>query len=204
MNDPYAVLGLSSNATDEQVRNAYRQLAGQYRQQIESGTDASAQQKMQMLDEAYDAIILSRSDSGSGGYYAGGAQSSFSDFSDVRMKIRDGRLDDAATILDGVPASQRNAEWHFLKGCVQQRKGWLEEASGNFAAATRMDPDNAEYRAAFNDVNNARSGGYRTVRQPSGRRGVSGCDVCSGLLCADCCCECMGGDLIRCCGGLPL
>ena len=199
MNDPYAVLGLAQNATDEQIRQAYRALAGECRQQIESGTDvAAAQQRMQMLDEAYDAIILARSGGASGDYYQYTGQSA-SDYSDVRMKVRDGRLDDAETILDGVPASQRNAEWHFLKGCVQQRKGWLEEATGNFSAACRMDPNNAEYRAAYADMQSARSGGYRTTRQPSGRRGLTGCDVCSGLLCADCCCECMGGDLIRCC-----
>ena len=199
MNDPYAVLGLAQNATDEQIRQAYRTLAGECRRQIESGTDvAAAQQRMHTLDEAYDAIILSRSGGASGDYYQYTGQSS-SDYSDVRMKVRDGRLDDAETILDGVPASQRNAEWHFLKGCVQQRKGWLEEATGNFAAATRMDTNNAEYRAAYADMQSARSGGYRTTRQPSGRRGLTGCDVCSGLLCADCCCECMGGDLIRCC-----
>ena len=198
MNDPFSVLGLSSAATDEQVRSAYRQLAGQCRQQIESGVNvAAAQQRMRMLDEAYDAIILSRNTAGA--YSAESSQSFFSDYSDVRMKIRNGRLDDAATILDGVPASQRNAEWHFLKGCVQQRKGWLEEAGDHFSTAVHMEPGNAEYRAAYDDMQNARAGGYRTTRQPSGRRGLTGCDVCSGLLCADCCCECMGGDLIRCC-----
>ncbi len=30
-------------------------------------------------------------------------------------------------------------------------------------------------------------------------RGCSACDVCYGLMCADCCCECLGGDLISCC-----
>ena len=200
MNDPYAVLGLSPNATDEQIRNAYRQLSGQCRQQIDSGVNAdAAQQRMRMLDEAYDAIILSRSDGNGGAYYAGGSQAFFSDYSDVRMKIRNGRLDDASTILDGVPAAQRNAEWHFLKGCVQQRKGWLEEASDHFATAAHMEPGNAEYRAAYDDIQNARSGGYRTTRRASGKRGISGCDLCAGLLCADCCCEQMGGDLICCC-----
>ena len=41
---------------------------------------------------------------------------------------------------------------------------------------------------------NGYGGGYHT----SGG-GCSTCDICSGLMCADCCCECMGGDLIRCC-----
>ena len=29
--------------------------------------------------------------------------------------------------------------------------------------------------------------------------GCNACDMCSSLICADCCCECMGGDLISCC-----
>ena len=195
MNDPFAVLGLSQNATDEQIRQAYRLKARQLQQMIDAGDNASfAQQKMQELDAAYDAVILSRS-GGSGTHY--NAQSAYtvkSDYSDIRRTIRAGRLDDAQTILDGIPESSRDAEWYFLKGSVQQRKGWLEEASGNFAAACRL--DNAEYRAAYDDMQNSRSGGYRTQR--SGGR-VSPCDVCTGLMCADCCCECMGGDLISCC-----
>ncbi len=195
MNDPFAVLGVSQNATDEQIREAYRLLARRYQEQIDAGGDTSfARGKMQELDAAYDAVILSRS----GGSYASAQSysSAQSDYSDIRRTIRAGRLDDAQTILDGIPEGRRSAEWYYLKGSVQQRKGWLEEASGNFAAACRLDPSNAEYRAAYEDMQNSRSGGYRTQR--SGGR-VSPCDVCTGLMCADCCCECMGGDLIRCC-----
>lgn len=197
MNDPFAVLGVSQNATDEQIREAYRLQARRLQQQIDSGDNAGfAAQQMQALDAAYDAIILSRS-SGSGGYSAAWSSAAQSDYSDIRRTIRAGRLDDAQTILDGIPEGRRNAEWYFLKGSVQQRKGWLEEASGNFAAACRLDPSNAEYRAAYDDMQNSRTGGYRTRRSDSDR--VSPCDVCTGLLCADCCCECMGGDLINCC-----
>ncbi|MBQ7542831.1 MAG: J domain-containing protein [Clostridia bacterium] len=199
MNDPFSILGVSQNATDEQIREAYRLQARRIQQQIDSGVNVpQAQQSMQELDAAYDAVILSRSGGASGAYYnASGAYSApSSDYSDIRRTIRSGRLDDAQTILDGIPEAQRNAEWYFLKGCVQQRKGWLEEAAGNFSAACRLDPNNAEYKAAYEDMQNSRSGGYRTQRSGGG---LSACDVCSGLLCADCCCECMGGDLIRCC-----
>ena len=197
MNDPFAVLGVSVNATDEQIREAYRLQARRLQEKIDSGIDvADSLEKMQQLDEAYDAVIMSRSAGGSGAYKANQSYVPPSDFSDIRRTIREGRLDDAQTILDGTPQAQRSAEWYFLKGCVQQRKGWLEEAAGNFSAACRMDPNNAEYRAAYDDIQNSRSGGYRTTGRG---RGLSACDVCSGLLCADCCCECMGGDLIRCC-----
>ena len=201
MNNPFEILGVSQNATDAQIREAYRVQARRLQQQIESGVNAAyAQEQMRVLDAAYDEIILSRSGGTSGSSYStAGSYTVSSDFADIREKVRAGRLDDAQTLLDGTPTAQRSAEWYFLKGCVQQRKGWLEEATGNFAAACRLDPQNGEYKAAYEDIQNSRSGGYRTTRNNENKGGLSGCDVCTGLMCADCCCECMGGDLIRCC-----
>ena len=81
--------------------------------------------------------------------------------------------------------------------------GWIEEAMKHFQTANRMDPNNMEYTAALNQMmwqrQNARpAGGYRTYTY-GGNPGCSSCDLCTSLICADCCCECMGGDLIRCC-----
>ncbi len=212
MRNPYEVLGLPENATDEQIREAYRALARRYQQEMaEGGTRYNPADKMDELDKAYDSIIMSRSSGFGGGQQSGGSSSSSytpprqggysvnTDFSDIRSKIQNGRLDDAETLLDGVPEQSRTAEWFFLKGNVQYRKGWLEEASGNYAAACRMDPNNREYRAAYDSMSNSSSGEYRTNNGKKGDTGCSACDMCSGLICADCCCECMGGDLIRCC-----
>ena len=112
--------------------------------------------------------------------------------------IMSGRIADAEQILNGVPSEGRNAEWYFLKGTVLYRRGWLEEAFNHFSRAVQMDPSNQEYQAAMNQINAQRRGaygGYNPNMQRAG--GCSGCDVCSGLLCADCCCECMGGDCIQ-------
>ena len=56
-----------------------------------------------------------------------------------------------------------------------------------------------EYRSAMNQVMNQRSGGYGGYNPGGQVGGCSTCDICNGLICADCCCECMGGDLISCC-----
>ena len=85
----------------------------------------------------------------------------------------------------------------FLKGQVQQRRGWFDEAYKNYSTACSMEPQNREYTDAFNNLNNNASGGYRTSHEKG--TGCSACDICSGLMCADCCCECMGGDLIPWC-----
>ena len=204
MSDPYEVLGIQPSATDEEVKTAYREMARKYHPDNYSNNPLSdlAQEKMQEINEAYDTIIRQRRQNGgaAGPQSAPGAGrgASSSRFSDIRNMISSNRVMDAETLLDGVPVQTRDAEWYFLKGTVLYKKGWLEDAFNNVSTACRMDPSNQEYRVALNQMNMQRqSGGYRTSGQQT--RGCTGCDVCQGLICADCCCECMGGDLIRCC-----
>ena len=73
----------------------------------------------------------------------------------------------------------------------------------HFQAANRMDPNNMEYIAALNQMmwqrqNAQPTGGYRTYSYSGGNSGCCSCDLCTSLICADCCCECMGGDFISC------
>lgn len=187
MRNPYDVLGIPRGSSNEQVNAAYRELMRKYR-------DSDNTKKIDELNEAYDAIVM-----GTGS--TGNSYRSSPDYSDIRAKINSGRLDDAQILLDGMPENTRDAQWYYLKGTVQQKRGWLEEAAKNFATASNLDPSNNTYKMAYNKVTNARTGGYRTERRSSdsGRSGCSGCDMCTGLLCADCCCECFGGDLIPCC-----
>lgn len=208
--NPYKVLGVNEDATDDQIKDAYRTLARKYQSDNYSSSPLSdiAKNKMDELDKAYDDIMARRgqgagssshasaNNSNYGGYNTAYNNYSQSQYPDIRANINSGRIDDAETVLDGIPKDSRNAEWYFLKGQIQQRRGWFDESYKNYSTACRMDPQNREYSAAFNSLNNNSSGGYRTTHH-SGNGGV--CDVCSGLLCADCCCECMGGDLIPCC-----
>lgn len=197
MRDPFEVLGIPQSADDSTVKNAYRALARQYSVNGETPDGA----KMREIDEAYDAIILSRTGNG------GSQQSSYNtyqrytpnDLGDIRAKINAGKVDEADILLDGIPIGQRTAEWYYLKGSIQHRKGWLEDAANNFSRAVQMEPNNNEYRRAYDNMNADRAGGYRTERRTEKSSSCSACDMCSGLLCADCCCECMGGDLIPCC-----
>ncbi len=194
MRNPYDVLGVPQGASVEQVKAAYKLLAQKY----QADGSAAAQRRMEEINQAYDSIIMnSGSEYNSSGYSQAG-----SDYSDIRAKISSGRLDDAQILLDGIPEYNRDAQWYYLKGTVLQKRGWLEEAASNFATASRMDPSNNTYKMAYNRVINARSGGYRTQRRSTRRRrddDCSACECCCDLLCADACCECMGGDLISCC-----
>lgn len=203
MGNPYEILGVAENASDSDIRDAYRRLARQYHPD-NCNTDFErqmAEKRMQEVNQAYDEIIQMRRDfRGGSSAYTHRRTNDPTGLSDVRAKINQGRLDDAQTLLDGIPPSNRSAEWHYLKGTIQHRRGWFNEAKVNFEDACRMDPGNREYREAYDNVRRAQSGGYRENRNVrSGQHGCSSCDICTGLLCADCCCECMGGDLIPCC-----
>ena len=211
MNDPYKVLGVSPNATDEEIKSAYRNLAKKYHPDnyADSPLSSLASEKMKEINEAYDEITKarrSRQKAGSqyGGSYAGTAAdystggSTATAYPDVRNMMQNGRFADAEQILNGVPTTSRDSEWYYLKGMVLYRRGWLDEAFNNLQIAVSREPHNIEYRMAMNRLQMQRGGtvgGYNMNRG----NGLSGCDICSGLLAADCCCECMGGDLIPCC-----
>ena len=197
MKNPYEVLGVTSSASMDEIKRAYRDKARRY---------SEDQAKMNELNDAYDFIINNLSgsrtdnsyaDTGFGANAAGGQTS---EFGDIRAKLNSGRIDDAETLLDGIPYQRRNAEWYYLKGTIQHRRGWLESALESFRKAREMEPGNSEYEAAFNQLERESKGNFRKNNQNDDNDGCcSPCNICSSLMCADCCCECMGGDLIRCC-----
>ena len=55
MSDPWQVLGVSQNATDEEVKAAYRKLAHKYHPDLNPGNEEAAR-KMQEINAAYDQI----------------------------------------------------------------------------------------------------------------------------------------------------
>lgn len=202
MTDPYKVLGVSPNATEEQIKSAYRELAKKYHPDNYANNPLSdlAGEKMQEINEAYDAILAQRKNAHTNtNSYGGAAYSGGSQFSDIRRMINAGRIAEAQELLDGVSAASRDAEWHFLKGSIYYSRGWLDDALQSFQKACAMNPQNAEYSAAYNQLlwqrqtGRPQGGASPYGSQNMGMGGCSCCDVCAAMYCANCCMDCCSG-----------
>ncbi len=55
MQDPYTVLGVSKDASEEEIKNAYRKLAKKYHPDLNPGDEVAAA-KMKEINSAYDQI----------------------------------------------------------------------------------------------------------------------------------------------------
>lgn len=202
MTDPYKILGITRDATDIEVKNAYRALARKYHPDNFSGNDAAAElatEKMKEINEAYEQITRerksgARSDSGSG-------TGKTATYGEIRSMINARRMREAEAALARIPIADRVADWHYLQSLVLMHRGFVNDAMRELEIACQMEPGNMEYQQA-KQMFNQTAAGYGRNYYGSGasyNQGCSSCDVCQGLICADCCCECMGGDLISCC-----
>lgn len=68
--DPYKVLGVGPNASDEEIKQAYRRLAKKYHPDLNPG-DQEAARKMQEVNAAYEQIKNPEKAANNGGYGSG-------------------------------------------------------------------------------------------------------------------------------------
>lgn len=191
MADPYQVLGVDKDASDEEIKRAYRRLAKEYHPDTHPD-DPEAARKMKEINDAYDQIKNPekyRTQSGGtqgynpygqsgygygpfGGYYQQQSQSSQED-SDPYLRsaynyILYRRYREAVTVLNQMDASARNARWYYLSALANQGLGNQVMALEHMRKAVSMEPDNQEY---LNALDRMEHGGDAYRRQAGNFRG---------------------------------
>ena len=207
IDDPYKVLGVSPDASDEEIKRAYRALAKKYHPDLNPG-DKEAARKMQEVNSAYEQIkdpekFRQQQSSGGygGGYYDpfagyrqqqsyGGPEQGDSYQQAAFRYIQFRRYREALNALSN--STERNARWYYLSALANDGLGNQVTALEHIRRAVSMEPDNQEYLRALSMMEN----GGAAYRQQAGnfREFTFGGDPCTNL----CLCYLFN---IFCCGG---
>ncbi|HBC98008.1 MAG TPA: molecular chaperone DnaJ [Clostridium sp.] len=189
MKNPYEVLEISENASKEEIKKAYRKLAKKYHpdQYDNNPLRDLAENKMREINEAYDYLMKGNPnqehyDTGENSY---SSENSSGMYQSVENDIYNGNFKNAESKLMNV--GTRDAEWNYLMGILNLRRGWYNDAYNNLSTACRLDPNNFKYQSAFNKL----SGINRSYRQPyygDQRKDPDICNICATLYCLDCFC----------------
>lgn len=203
MQEYYEILGVSENATDEEVAAAYRKLKDKYSRERfyegEAGNEAA--RNLTKVETAYAEIVADRK------LHNNSSDRSAEDFSDIEKAIKNGNLSDAQSKLDDI--TDRNAEWHYLQSVVFYKKNWINESKKQLEIAMNMDPHNEKYADSYTklkqkiDFNEkqfhsgnasfGQSGSHRTTERQMGASGINDCLsfcatwCCMDMLCSICC-----------------
>ena len=172
--DPYKVLGVSPDASDEEIKRAYRLLAKKYHPDLNPG-DPVAARKMQEVNEAYEQIKnpdpFRQPHSGEYHDPFGGAWRQYQQQThtgdqyqqSAYQYIRFGRYAEALNVLNS--STQRNARWYYLSALANDGLGNQVTALEHIRRAVSMEPDNAEYLQTLEMIQN---GGAAYRRQAQG------------------------------------
>ncbi|MCI8293949.1 MAG: J domain-containing protein [Hespellia sp.] len=203
--NPYDVLEISPNASDEEVKAAYRELTRKYHPDANVNNPLAdlAEEKFKEVQEAYDTIMRERQSGYTGyqssGQYQNGGYQPNQDVQTVYNFINSRRYRDALNHLNRMP--DRDAMWYYLSAAANMGVGNNVLALDHARQAVNMEPGNPQYRQLLDQVEwNSRR--YQNMSPYGGGYGTgNSCstgNICCDLWCADSLCECMGGDLCSC------
>ena len=186
IDDPYKVLGISRDASDDEIKQAYRRLAKKYHPDLNPG-DKEAARRMQEVNAAYEQIKNPDKASanqggqsrygGYGGYgydpFGGYGRRTYSESGDQYQQaayryVQMGRYQEAQNVLSN--SQNRNARWYYISALANDGLGNQVTALEHIRKAVSMEPDNQIYLYTLQQI---QDGGATYRRQAGNFRGFS-------------------------------
>ena len=212
MFDPYSVLGVSRDASDDEIKKAYRKLSRKYHPDanINNPNKAQAEEKFKEVQQAYEQIMKEREYGSSGNYNSYGGfggfgtqgQNTYQDEEAVRRQaaanyINSRHYKEAMNVLSSL--QQRNGQWYYLSAMANMGLGNNVNALNDARSAVNMEPDNMQYQMLLQRLE---GGGtwYQEMQNPFGGMPTGGDDYCMKLCLANLACSlcCPGGGVFCC------
>lgn len=201
MRDPYNILGVNRNSTDDEIKKAYRELCRKYHPDKNPG-NKSAEEMFKIVQEAYDQIMNERKmnggSAGYGGYgYTGSYQTGASYSQDdsyyqaAANYINSGHYAEAINVLMSIQS--RDAQWYYLSALANAGLGNNYAAQEQARTAVSMEPGNMMYQQLLQSL---QSGGMNYQNTQYSNYGGANNDagnfcmqLCMFNLCLNACCD---------------
>lgn len=224
MSDPYQILGITRNASEEEIKKAYRTLSRKYHPDanINNPNKEAAEAKFKEIQQAYQQIMKERTQGYSDPY--GNPNSSGSDpfgnfwggfwgyensrqqtkeedttsqhFRAAMNYINNGYYNEALNVLQTI--KERNAMWYYYSAYANLGLRNNVTALEHAKMAVQLEPSNLDYQ---NLLDRIQSGGnwYQTRKNPYEGSIFGGDDICCKLCLANMACNtCCGGRIFWC------
>jgi molecular chaperone DnaJ len=228
MTDPYQVLGVSRDASDEEIKKAYRRLSRKYHPDSNIGKSeaerAAAEEHFKEIQRAYKSIVSGEAKSTSGGYggYSGsygydasGYEHAGGSYSGSRNQGQGASMDQDESYYQACANFIRNrmydealrtlgdiknhdGRWYYFSAMANAGLGNTATAQTQIQRACELEPSNMEYRQFMSRLQNG-AGWYMDMGQSYGAPDMAGSSFCFKLCLLNIFCNvCCGGGAFCC------
>lgn len=219
--DPYKVLGVSYNASEEEIKKAYRNLSRKYHPDANVGNpnQKEYEEKFKEVQQAYNMIMDQKQGKGQaqqaygddfwgfggqgfGGQRAGYQQGETKDEQYMRSAanyIQNGYYREGLNVLEQV--HDRNGQWYYYSAFANYKVGNNAIAIDHARTACALEPDNYYYANLLNQLQGGETRYQQRSSQYGGNPSMAGSNYC-GQICGTCLVMnlCCGGGYM----GLPV
>ena len=219
--DPYKVLGVSYNASDDEIKKAYRSLSRKYHPDANVGNpnQKEYEEKFKEVQQAYNMIMDQHQGKsqpqqgfgddfwgfggqGFGGQSTGRQQSETKDEQYLRSAanyIQNGYYREGLNVLEQV--QDRRGRWYYYSALANYRVGNNAIALDHARTACAFEPDNYYYASLLQRLQGGETRYQQRSSQYGGNPSMAGSNYC-GQICGTCLVMnlCCGGGYM----GLPM